>query len=61
MQWEVLAFADGERTGLEIHESTAAEARSAGEWYYGKVEPEAVLAFLRACEEAQVVENVRSE
>jgi hypothetical protein len=61
MQWEVLSFVDGERTGLEVYESTAGEARSAGEWYYGKVEPESVLAFLRACEEAKVVESVRTE
>ncbi|HET6202480.1 MAG TPA: M28 family peptidase [Planctomycetota bacterium] len=56
MQWEVLSFANGSRSGLEIYEGTAAEARSAGSWYYGEVRPEGVLAFLKACAEAKVVE-----
>lgn len=56
MQWEVLSFADGSRTGLEVHECTAAEARSGGTWMYGEVKPGGVLAFLRACAEAKVVE-----
>ncbi|MGH7149701.1 MAG: M28 family peptidase, partial [Planctomycetota bacterium] len=56
MQWEVLSFANGSRTGLEVYECTAAESRSGGTWMYGEVKPEGVLAFLRACAEAKVVE-----
>jgi Zn-dependent M28 family amino/carboxypeptidase len=37
MQYEALNFADGKRTVLEISNAVAAEADSAGAWYYGTV------------------------
>ena len=39
MQFEVYNFADGRRTALEVYEAVAAEALSAGPWYYGTVTP----------------------
>jgi hypothetical protein len=39
MRFEVYNFADGKRTGLEVCQSVAAEALSAGAWYYGEVRP----------------------
>jgi hypothetical protein len=44
--FEILNFADGKRTGLQVYEAVAAEALSAGEWYYGKVTPENVRETL---------------
>jgi hypothetical protein len=46
MAFEVLNAADGERNGLEIYRYVAAEAREAGDFYYGTVTPEAVLQYL---------------
>ena len=46
MRFEVLNFADGRRSAFEIYEAVAAEALSAGEWYYGRVTPADVLAVL---------------
>ena len=40
MRFEVLNFADGRRSAFEVYEAVAAEALSAGEWYYGRVTPE---------------------
>jgi hypothetical protein len=37
MQYEALNFADGRRTVLDIFNAVAAEAESAGAWYYGTV------------------------
>ena len=37
MRFEILNFADGKKNGLDVVEAVAAEAASAGEWYYGKV------------------------
>jgi hypothetical protein len=48
MRFEVLNFADGRRTAWEIYEAVAAEALSAGEWYYGRVRPADVRAVLEA-------------
>ena len=46
MKFEVLNFADGKRTAWEIYEAVAAEALSAGPWYYGTVTPARVQAVL---------------
>jgi hypothetical protein len=52
MRFETLNFADGKRSAWEVYEAVAAEALSAGEWYYGKVEPADVLETLeRAAKE----------
>jgi hypothetical protein len=46
MRFEVLNFADGRRNAYEVYEAVAAEALSAGEWYYGRVAPSQVLKVL---------------
>jgi hypothetical protein len=46
MAFEVLNFVDGRRSGLDIYRDVAAEAREAGEHYFGQVTAEAVLAYL---------------
>lgn len=43
---ECYCFVDGKRTGLDIFRAVQAETLSAGEFYYGTVTPEAVLALL---------------
>jgi len=52
MAFEVLNAVDGERSGLDIYRYVAAEAREAGEYYYGTVSPEAVLEYLGKIETA---------
>jgi len=47
MQFEVMNFADGRRNAFEVYEAVAAEALSAGAWYYGQVTPEDVLEALQ--------------
>lgn len=44
--FEIGNFADGKRTGRQVYEAVAAEAASAGEWYYGRVTPEDVRELL---------------
>jgi len=46
MRFEILNFADGRRTGLQVYEAVAAEALSAGAWYYGQPSPEDVKETL---------------
>jgi hypothetical protein len=46
MQFEVFNFADGRRNAYEVYEAVAAEAMSAGGFYYGEVKPESVLEAL---------------
>jgi peptidase M28-like protein len=46
MQFEAFNFADGKRNALEIYEAVAAEALSAGAWYFGTVSPADVLEAL---------------
>jgi peptidase M28-like protein len=46
MRFEVYNFADGRRTALEVYRAVAAEALSAGDWYYGTVAPADVLEAL---------------
>jgi hypothetical protein len=50
MAFEILNTIDGSRSGLDIYRYVASEAREAGEFYYGRVEPEAVLEYLEAVE-----------
>jgi hypothetical protein len=47
MAFEVLNFADGRRSGLDVYRAVAAEAREAGDYYFGSVTAEAVLAYLK--------------
>ena len=46
MRFEVYNFADGRRSALEVYRAVAAEALSAGDWYYGTVAPADVLEAL---------------
>ena len=52
MQFEVYNFADGRRTALEVYDAVAAEALSAGRWYYGNVTPAAVREALERATKA---------
>jgi hypothetical protein len=52
MKFEVLNFTDGTRTAWEVYEAVAAEALSAGVWYYGTVSPGDVLSVLESAREA---------
>ena len=55
MRFEVLNFADGKRNAYEIYEAVAAEALSAGTWYYGEVRPADVMALLDKAAEAGIL------
>ena len=46
MRFEVYNFADGRRSALDVYRAVAAEALSAGDWYYGTVAPGDVLEAL---------------
>ncbi len=46
LQFEVMNFADGRRTTLEVYEAVAAEALAAGRWYYGTIKPGEVKELL---------------
>ena len=52
MRFEVYNFADGRRNGLEVYQSVAAEALSAGAWYYGEVRPADVREALERAVQA---------
>jgi hypothetical protein len=52
MRFEAYNFADGHRSAWEVYEAVAAEALSAGEWYYGRVRPADVLEALNKATEA---------
>jgi hypothetical protein len=52
MQFETMNFADGRRNAFEVYEAVAAEALSAGSWYYGEVTPEKVLEALTRAAQA---------
>jgi Peptidase family M28 len=55
MAYEALNFVDGSRTTGEIARAVAAEADVAGEWYYGRVDPADVVAYLHSAAEAGIV------
>ena len=61
MRFEVYNFADGRRNAFEVYEAVAAEALSAGAWYYGQVSASDVLEALeRAAKDgAFSVKNVK--
>jgi hypothetical protein len=52
MGFEILNAANGERTGLDIYRYVAAEAREAGDYYYGTVSADEVLQYLENVEAA---------
>ena len=55
MRFEALNFADGKRNAYEVYEAVAAEALSAGEWYFGAVKPADVLELLERAARAGVL------
>ena len=55
MAYEVLNFVDGRRSYADIYRAVAAEADSAGAWYYGVVTAEDVTAYLDSAVKAGVV------
>ncbi|HEY7513494.1 MAG TPA: M28 family peptidase, partial [Vicinamibacteria bacterium] len=55
MRFEALNFADGKRSAYEVYEAVAAEALSAGEWYFGAVKPADVLELLERAARAGVL------
>jgi hypothetical protein len=52
MRFEVFNFADGKRSAWDVYEAVAAEALSAGAWYYGKVAAADVLDALERAAKA---------
>jgi hypothetical protein len=54
---EVLQAIDGMRSGLDIYRLVAAEAREGGEYYYGIVRPDAVLALLENVESLSLIRS----
>jgi hypothetical protein len=54
MAFEALNFADGRRNAYEVYEAVAAEALSAGSWYYGEVRPADVMSLLEKAAEAGI-------
>jgi hypothetical protein len=55
MAFEILNGVNGTRNGEDIYRYVAAEAREAGDHYFGVVTPEAVLEYLRGAEDAELV------
>lgn len=55
MGYEVLNFVDGTRSYLDIFRAVAAQADSAGEWYYGRVSPDDVFSLLDSAVEAGII------
>jgi len=55
MAFEVMNFADGRRTYLDIYRAVRAEAQLAGAWYYGTVSAKQVSDLLDAAVKAGVV------
>ena len=56
MASEIVNYIDGSRrSGLDIYRYIAGQAREAGEYYYGEVTPELVLAYLKKIMESDVV------
>ncbi len=55
MAYEALNFVDGKRSYAEIHRAVAAEADSAGMWYYGAVSYDDVAAYLDSGEKAGIL------
>lgn len=55
MAFEVLNAIDGVRSGFDIYRYVAAEAREAGEYYFGVVTPETVLQYLQNVADAGLI------
>ncbi len=57
MAFEILNLVDGRRSGLDIYRYVAAEAREAGDHYFGVVTPDAVLTYLKNAESSGMIRN----
>lgn len=57
MGFELLNLVNGRRSGLEIYRFLAAEAREAGQHYFGVVTPEAVLQYLKNATTAGMIRS----
>ncbi len=55
MGFELMNLVDGRRTGADIYRFAAAEAREAGEHYFGTVTADAVLAYLKSAADAGLI------
>jgi hypothetical protein len=55
MGFEIMSAVNGHRSGFDIYRYVAAEAREAGEHYYGTVTPEAVLQYLQNAANAELI------
>ena len=55
MAYEALNFVDGTRSYLDIHRAVAAEADSAGSWYYATVSLQDVVTLLDSAQAAGIV------
>ena len=55
MAFEIMNAVDGERTGLDIYRYVAAEAREAGDHYFGTVTPAMVRQYLENMVQAELV------
>ncbi len=55
MAFEIMNAVDGERSGLDIYRYVAAEAREAGDHYFGTVTPEMVRQYLENMVQAELV------
>jgi len=58
MAFEILNLIDGERNGLDIYRYAAAQAREAGDYYYGTVTPESVLEYLEKVKKSKLAEEL---
>jgi len=57
MAFEIVNYLDGTRTGFDIYRLVAAQAREAGQRYYGNVTPELVLEYLEKIKDSDLIEQ----
>ena len=55
MAFELLNLVDGRRSGLDIYRYLTAEAREAGDYYFGVVTAASVLEYLKKAETAKMI------
>jgi hypothetical protein len=55
MAYEAINFANGKNSLLDIYRAVAAEADSAGDWYYGTVSPADITSLFASAEKAGLV------
>ena len=55
MSYEAINFANGRNSLLDIYRAVAAEADSAGDWYYGTVSPADIASLFASAEKAGLV------